>query len=58
MYVILGELEEGDRFNIITFSGSIKRYKSGMIDVTQDSIFKAKEFIHSISANGCKYHSC
>ncbi|XP_060566448.1 inter-alpha-trypsin inhibitor heavy chain H3-like [Ruditapes philippinarum] len=52
MYVILDELEEGDRFNIITFNGNSKQYKSGMIDVTKDSLFKAKEFIHSVYANG------
>ncbi|XP_045166392.2 inter-alpha-trypsin inhibitor heavy chain H3-like [Mercenaria mercenaria] len=52
MYVVLDELQEGDRFNIITFSGNIYPYKSEMVDVTKEDVFKAKEFIHSISANG------
>ena len=55
MFVILEELQEGDRFNIITFNGGAKPYKDEMIDVTMTSLFKAKEFVSNIIAEGCKF---
>ncbi|XP_045167329.2 inter-alpha-trypsin inhibitor heavy chain H3-like [Mercenaria mercenaria] len=52
MYVVLDELQEGDRFNIITFSGDIRSYMPEMIDVTREEILKAKEFTQTIRASG------
>jgi hypothetical protein len=55
MYIILDELEEGDRFNFITFNSYIEKYKPGMIDVTTTSLLKAKEFVNSIRSSGGKF---
>ncbi|XP_045166399.2 inter-alpha-trypsin inhibitor heavy chain H3-like [Mercenaria mercenaria] len=52
MYVILDELQEGDRFNILIFSSYTRTYQPNMIDVTKDDIFKAKEFIKNIDPSG------
>jgi hypothetical protein len=55
MFIVLDELKEGDRFNIITFSQSAKTYKPGMIDVTQREVLDAKMFTKGMTYGGCMY---
>ncbi|XP_060559995.1 inter-alpha-trypsin inhibitor heavy chain H4-like [Ruditapes philippinarum] len=52
MFIVLDELKEGDRFNIITFCHDVKTYKPGMIDVTQREVLDAKTFTKRITVNG------
>lgn len=52
MYSILDELNEGDRFNIITFHQIIQSYKKHMADVSTEEILKAKSFISNLKADG------
>ncbi|XP_060559991.1 inter-alpha-trypsin inhibitor heavy chain H3-like isoform X2 [Ruditapes philippinarum] len=52
MFIVLDELKEGDRFNIITFSQSAKTYKPGMIDVTQREVLDAKTFTKGMTYGG------
>ncbi|KAL4227174.1 Inter-alpha-trypsin inhibitor heavy chain [Mactra antiquata] len=52
MYVILDELQEGDRFNIMLFNSDSNTYKPGMIDATKNSVFEAKKYVKRIKASG------
>jgi hypothetical protein len=55
MFIVLDELKEGDRFNIITFCHDVKTYKPDMIDVTQREVLDAKTFTKRITVNGCMF---
>ena len=58
MLMILKELNEGDRINIMTFSEGISFWKPEMMDISnEDTMEEAKKFITSRRANGCKLHS-
>lgn len=54
MYVILDDLLEGDRFNLLLFSSDTKLYSETMTDVTKQSIFEAKKYVKQIDVEGCK----
>lgn len=61
MLTILKELNEGDRINIMTFSGGISFWKPEMVDIANEDIMEeANKYISSIRANGCKllYLTC
>ncbi|KAJ8297900.1 LOW QUALITY PROTEIN: hypothetical protein KUTeg_024431, partial [Tegillarca granosa] len=48
-----GDLLEGDRFNIMTFDGSIGYFIEGeLIDVNVENINNAKQFVKNIRADG------
>uniref|UniRef100_A0AAY4C2B2 Inter-alpha-trypsin inhibitor heavy chain family member 6 n=1 Tax=Denticeps clupeoides TaxID=299321 RepID=A0AAY4C2B2_9TELE len=53
MSTILGDLREGDFFNIITFSHRVQIWKKGRtVQASRQNIRDAKEFIRKISADG------
>ncbi|KAJ0036348.1 hypothetical protein NQD34_005025, partial [Periophthalmus magnuspinnatus] len=53
MSTILGDLREGDHFNIITFSDRVQTWKKGRtVRATRQNVRDAKEFIKRISAEG------
>ena len=53
MLEILDDLRPGDKFNIATFSDYVFYWeKDGMVDVTDDSISKAKAFTQKIAIFG------
>ena len=54
----LRQLSPGDRFNIMTFSGIVKTWRKSMADVDdEDAMENAKDFVRSLEAKGCKYHT-
>uniref|UniRef100_A0AAY5LCM4 Inter-alpha-trypsin inhibitor heavy chain family member 6 n=1 Tax=Esox lucius TaxID=8010 RepID=A0AAY5LCM4_ESOLU len=56
MTTILGDLREGDHFNIITFSDKVHTWKKGRsARATPNNVRDAKEFVNRIIANGCEY---
>ncbi|CAG6021920.1 inter-alpha-trypsin inhibitor heavy chain H6 isoform 2-T2 [Menidia menidia] len=53
MNTILGDLREGDHFNIITFSDKVNIWKKGRtVRATRQNVREAKEFVRSILAEG------
>ncbi|XP_053377299.1 inter-alpha-trypsin inhibitor heavy chain H3-like isoform X2 [Mercenaria mercenaria] len=53
MHSILGQLNEGDRMNIMSFSGSTSFWKTQMVDVLDEDIMEeAKTHISSLKAGG------
>uniref|UniRef100_A0A1A8ABT9 Inter-alpha-trypsin inhibitor heavy chain family, member 6 n=1 Tax=Nothobranchius furzeri TaxID=105023 RepID=A0A1A8ABT9_NOTFU len=53
MNTILGDLREGDHFNIITFSDKVHTWKRGRtVRATRQNIREAKEFVRRIIAEG------
>ncbi|XP_054912767.1 inter-alpha-trypsin inhibitor heavy chain H5 isoform X2 [Poeciliopsis prolifica] len=53
MNTILGDLREGDHFNIITFSDKIHTWKKGRtVRATRQNVRDAKEFVRRINAEG------
>uniref|UniRef100_A0AAY5KJ33 VWFA domain-containing protein n=1 Tax=Esox lucius TaxID=8010 RepID=A0AAY5KJ33_ESOLU len=53
MTTILGDLREGDHFNIITFSDKVHTWKKGRsARATPNNVRDAKEFVNRIIANG------
>lgn len=57
MRSILMQLNEGDRMNIMTFSGSTSFWKTEMMDIMdEDNMEEAKSHISSLKAGGCKYN--
>lgn len=56
MNTILGDLREGDHFNIITFSDKVQTWKRGRtVRATRQNVRDAKDFVRSISAEGCEF---
>lgn len=57
MHTILGDLREGDHFNIITFSDKVQTWKRGRtVRATRQNVRDAKDFVRSISAEGCEFN--
>ncbi|XP_072224049.1 inter-alpha-trypsin inhibitor heavy chain H6 [Leuresthes tenuis] len=53
MNTILGDLREGDYFNIITFSDKVHTWKKGQtVRATRQNVREAKEFVRRIIAEG------
>ncbi|XP_066529121.1 inter-alpha-trypsin inhibitor heavy chain H6 [Hoplias malabaricus] len=53
MSTILGDLREGDYFNLITFSDKVHTWKKGRtVQATKQNIKDAKEFVRKIAAEG------
>ncbi|KAM4563619.1 inter-alpha-trypsin inhibitor heavy chain H6 [Odontesthes bonariensis] len=53
MNTILGDLREGDHFNIITFSDKVHTWKKGRtVRATWQNVREAKEFVRRIIAEG------
>uniref|UniRef100_A0A8K9Y843 Inter-alpha-trypsin inhibitor heavy chain family member 6 n=1 Tax=Oncorhynchus mykiss TaxID=8022 RepID=A0A8K9Y843_ONCMY len=53
MSTILGDLREGDHFNIITFSDKVLTWKKGRtVRATRNNVRDAKEFVKRIIAEG------
>ena len=54
LIVILDDLNEGDRFNIVTFESNIRVWRDAMLDVTPKTIEAAKRFVHNMDTYSCK----
>lgn len=55
MSTILGDLREGDHFNIITFSDKVQTWKKGRtVRATRQNVRDAREFVKRIIAEGCE----
>uniref|UniRef100_A0AAV2LZ28 Inter-alpha-trypsin inhibitor heavy chain family member 6 n=1 Tax=Knipowitschia caucasica TaxID=637954 RepID=A0AAV2LZ28_KNICA len=53
MSTILGDLREGDHFNIITFSDRVQTWRKGRtVRATRQNVRDAREFVKRISAEG------
>ncbi|XP_037337087.2 inter-alpha-trypsin inhibitor heavy chain H3 [Pungitius pungitius] len=53
MSIILGDLREGDHFNIITFSDKVHTWKKGRtVRATRQNVRDAKDFVKRIIAEG------
>ncbi|XP_041860362.1 inter-alpha-trypsin inhibitor heavy chain H6 [Melanotaenia boesemani] len=53
MTTILGDLREGDHFNIVTFSDKVHTWKKGRtVRATRQNVREAKEFVRRIIAGG------
>ncbi|XP_024148423.2 inter-alpha-trypsin inhibitor heavy chain H6 isoform X2 [Oryzias melastigma] len=53
MTTILGDLREGDHFNIITFSDKVQTWKKGRtVRATRTNVREAQEFVRRIMAEG------
>uniref|UniRef100_A0A3Q0SE67 Inter-alpha-trypsin inhibitor heavy chain family member 6 n=1 Tax=Amphilophus citrinellus TaxID=61819 RepID=A0A3Q0SE67_AMPCI len=53
MSTILGDLREGDHFNIITFSDKVHTWKRGRtVRATRQNVWEAKEFVKRMVAEG------
>uniref|UniRef100_A0A3Q4GEC7 Inter-alpha-trypsin inhibitor heavy chain family member 6 n=1 Tax=Neolamprologus brichardi TaxID=32507 RepID=A0A3Q4GEC7_NEOBR len=53
MSTILGDLREGDHFNIVTFSDKVHTWKKGKtVRATRQNVWEAKEFVKRIIAEG------
>ncbi|KAJ8396998.1 hypothetical protein AAFF_G00010520 [Aldrovandia affinis] len=53
MTTILGDLREGDHFNIITFSDKVHTWKKGRaVQATRQNVREAKDFVKKINAEG------
>ena len=55
MWSICGEMIEGDQFNIMTFNACIDWMTEKLLQVVPENIRKAKHYVNSMAANGCKY---
>ena len=58
MLRILSDLKKGDRFNIVIFESSITPYNAQMVEMSEDSIRKAKEYVNNIYSRGGRYSYC
>ena len=55
METILGQLREGDTFNIVTFQSLIQTWKTDqMVPANPDTIKSAQAFAQGLRANGGK----
>ena len=52
--VILDDLKEGDRFNIVTFESNIRVWRDTMLNVTPKKIEAAKRFVDKMEPLSCK----
>jgi len=48
----LRSLNEGDRFNIITFSSDVRRFRDGLVARDADTVRKAEEYVDGLRALG------
>lgn len=57
MKEILDDLQDGDVFNIVQFSGNVSTWAPDVParPVTPESIRSAKSFINGLTAEGCMY---
>lgn len=55
MATILSELRDNDFFNIITFSDTIRIWKTGgTVKAIRSNVHDAQEFVKKITAEGCR----
>ena len=52
MNTILSDLKPKDRFNIITFSSRTYKWKEGLVEVKENSINDAQEYVKAMQAGG------
>ena len=48
----INSLNKGDRFNIIAFSGEVRRFSKTLLDRTDANVAKAEQYISSLTAVG------
>lgn len=49
---ILGNLNAGDRFGIVTFSTNVRRYRDSLVDVNSEQTENAKKWVDGLKAGG------
>ena len=49
---IVNNLNEGDKFNIVDFEGTVKSFRTGLVDFTLASRDSALQYVNQIIANG------
>lgn len=55
MCSILGDLREGDHFNIITFSDKVYTWKKGpTVRATRQNVKEARDYVKGMIAEGCE----
>ena len=54
MTTILSDMRSDDRFNIITFDGSVRTWVPESVPATTKAIADAKDFVQKIPASGCE----
>lgn len=52
LHSFLDNLHDGDRFNIVTFSTSVSSFRPDIIDVTQENIGAAREWVNRLTSMG------
>ncbi len=48
----LGTLRQGDRFQLIAFSGDVRRFRAGYTAATPEALAAAREFVTALEAGG------
>src|SRR6267378_1258616 len=49
---LLGTLRSGDRFRVVTFGSSVRRYATGWTDVSGDNVRAAQEWVRRLETDG------
>jgi Ca-activated chloride channel family protein len=49
---LLGTLRTGDRFRVVTFGGSVRRYAAGWTDASGDNVRTAQEWVRRLDTDG------
>src|SRR4029077_4450484 len=49
---LLGTLRSGDRFRIVTFGSSVRRYATGWTDVSGDNVRAAQQWVRGLETDG------
>ncbi len=49
---LLGTLRSGDRFRVVTFGSSVRRYATGWTDVSRDNVRTAQEWVRRLETDG------
>ena len=49
---LLGTLRSGDRFRVVTFGSSVRRYATGWTDVSGDNVRAAREWVRRLETDG------
>lgn len=55
MDIILSDMQEGDRFNILKFSSNVHKWQISMTEVSQKTISDARTFVRNMQPGGCKW---
>ena len=58
MNIILDDLREKDRFNILLFDGQVQQWQQVLQEASGDNVDRAHAYVNKIAPRGCESVGC